>query len=132
MISSLSSLDDTQFFIKHSGGRCISKQKSTDHLIFTSTCCEKFTYTSDQTLKHIQSGKCIRPATPNRKNQIIMLTSNCGDDNATFIHTGGFSLQQKTTSMCIHPKNGHARPPSGNTMVLHPGCDQSRLRFDFI
>ena len=132
LTSLLSSTDETQFFIKHSGGLCISKHQSTDQLQFTSTCYEKFTYTPDQTLKHIQSRKCIRPDIPNGGNKIMMLTSDCDDVNAVFVHTSRFSLQQNTTGMCIHPRGGFARPPPGNVMVIHSGCDQTRLRFDFI
>jgi len=119
-----------EFRIQHYSKKCF-KYDGTDQRIHLSSSCDELYYMSNtKSLVHSTSGKCLKPIS-NADNSLFMLTSTC-DDNTRFERTSFGSLRQIKTGSCIHPLNGATYPKEGQHVVIHRGCDETRLKFTFV
>ena len=119
------------FIIKHSGGLCVSLHQSSGRFQLTAVCNENFLLTSNKNLKHMATGKCVFPESLGNEAR-IKLTSDCSNEWTQFEQTSAFSLKNVKSGSCIHPLGGSANPGSGVEIILHSGCDETRLEFKFM
>jgi hypothetical protein len=76
---------------------------------------------------------CMIPYTydqPPTNNTRLGHTTTCDTPANAFEYTWYGSLRHVASGKCIHPYGGATNPASGTDLVLHDGCDISRLRFN--
>ena len=119
------------FVIKHYSGLCLSLRESDNRLRLCTECTDKFLLTSNSNLKHVATGQCVIPESL-KDNARVKLTSNCNDKGTKFMHTPGLSVKHLQTGKCIHPLGGSLHPVPNTEAVIHAGCNEKRLEFEFI
>ena len=64
---------------------------------------------------------------------LVRLQDKCNAEFSRYKQSDKLSLQNVATGKCLHPYlGGHTTPEDGLELVFYGGCDETRLRFDFI
>ena len=64
---------------------------------------------------------------------LVRLQDKCNAEFSRYKQNDKLSLQNVATGKCLHPHlGGHETVEEGLYLVLHWGCNEHRLRFDFI
>ena len=116
------------FFIKHYSGLCLAVENGTDRIYLKKSCNEKFRWTANSALMHIDTLKCLVPETAKNDPKIIA-KNTCNSSFSRFMITGNLSLRHVATRKCVQPYWGCPVPQQGENMVLHNECDLERLQF---
>ena len=104
--------------------------------MLSSDCNSTFVYTHFKKIIDVSSGKCVRISDQyygvnNRfNNRFLEVSDLCQDDKSDWIWLSD-NLKNPPTGKCIHPFRGGIDVLEGNNMVLHVGCNEDRLAFQF-
>ncbi|WP_437498638.1 hypothetical protein [Sorangium sp. So ce1099] len=139
----LSSAVDEYKIVQHTSGKCFApeggatKPANDTPLVLSSSCstlASSFRVLDSGLLKHVSSGMCVHPNQGTAYNNVgLILNGYCGPEvRLSFDVTSGGSLQNAETGRCVHPEGGSATPAEGTDLIFHDGCDEARLRFDFV
>lgn len=139
----LSSNVDEYKIEQDTSGKCLIPQggsltpDAATPLVLSNTCntlASSFRRLSSGLIKHVPSGQCIHPdqGTANNNTNLILFPSCAPEARLAFTHTSGGSLQNNQTGRCVHPSGGSATPAEGTNVLFHDGCDESRLKFNFL
>ncbi|WP_437730186.1 hypothetical protein [Sorangium sp. So ce1335] len=139
----LSSAVDEYKIVQYTSGKCFVPQggatmpANDTPLVLSSSCstlASSFRVLDSGLLKHVPSGMCVHPNQGTAYNNVgLILNGYCGPEvRLSFDVTSGGSLQNAETGRCVHPQGGSANPAEGTDLIFHDGCDEARLRFDFV
>ncbi|WP_437302666.1 hypothetical protein [Sorangium sp. So ce388] len=139
----LSPAVDEYKIVQHTSGKCFVPQGGATMpagdtpLVLSSSCstlASSFRVLDSGLLKHVPSGLCVHPDQGTAYNNVgLILNGYCGPEvRLSFDVTSGGSLQNSETGRCVHPQGGSATPAEGTNLIFHDGCDEARLRFDFV
>ncbi len=128
----------------HSDGKCISSHAGQSNpangtnIYLKSDCSsdgQNFKLLDNGSIQHVSSGKCLHPSGGFAVNAIpLVLWSDCNGNPAKLAYeiTSFGSLKHKSSGLCIHPSGGALAPNENTKLYLHRGCDEERLRFDYM
>ena len=119
----------SDFSIHHIGGKCVSINMN-GHLYLTALCTTRFSITSNKSLKHVASGKCVIPESY-YNGAILRLETNCDNANTRFEQTMMNSTKHVLSGKCWHPSGGSNLPKEGTEVVIWSGCDKTKSIFKF-
>ncbi|HTN87475.1 MAG TPA: hypothetical protein VL242_27500 [Sorangium sp.] len=139
----LSAAVDEYKIVQHTSGKCFIPEGGTTTpadgtpLVLSSSCstlASSFRVLASGLLKHVPSGLCVHPDQGTASNgvNLILFPSCAPETRLSFDVTSGGSLQSGQTGRCVHPEGGSATPAEGTNLIFHDGCDEERLRFDFV
>ncbi|WP_437834200.1 hypothetical protein [Sorangium sp. So ce1153] len=139
----LSAAVDEYKIVQHTSGKCFTPEGGTTTpadgtpLVLSSSCstlASSFRVLASGLLKHVPSGLCVHPDQGTASNgvDLILFPSCAPETRLSFDVTSGGSLQSGQTGRCVHPEGGSATPAEGTNLIFHDGCDEERLRFDFV
>lgn len=135
--------------VHKSSGKCVTTQNGSltpaqnTPAVLSTKCSDNassFTLLSNGMLKH-SSGLCLHPegGTANNSTKLVFFPSCTAEtrlmidvvDGANAVPQYG-SLKNVQTGRCVHPSGGSSNPAEGTVIVYFDGCNESRLRFDFV
>lgn len=139
----LSASVDEYKIVQHTSGKCFAPQggmltpDTATPLVLTSNCntiTSSFRKLASGLLKHVPSGMCVHPdqGVANNGVNLILFPSCNPEPRLAFNMTSGGSLQHSLTGRCVHPSGGSATPAEGTNLLFHDGCNEERLRFNFV
>ncbi|WP_437685300.1 hypothetical protein [Sorangium sp. So ce176] len=139
----LSPAVDEYKIVQNTSGKCFAPESGAlipagdTQLVLSSSCstlASSFRVLNSGLLKHVPSGMCVHPNQGTAYNNVgLILNGYCGPEaRLSFDVTSGGSLQNAETGRCVHPQGGSATPAEGTDLIFHDGCDEARLRFDFV
>ncbi|WP_437284293.1 hypothetical protein [Sorangium sp. So ce406] len=139
----LSSAVEEYKIVQHTSGKCFAPEggalnpADNTPLVLSSSCstlASSFRVLDSGLLKHVPSGRCVHPDQGTAYNNVgLILNGYCGPEaRLSFDVTSGGSLQNAETGRCVHPQGGSATPAEGTDLIFYDGCDEARLRFDFV
>lgn len=134
---------DEYKIVQHTSGKCFTTEGGAatpadgTPLVLSDSCstlASSFRRLASGLLKHVPSGLCVHPdqGTANNGVNLILFRSCAPEARLSFNVTSGGSLQNGQTGRCVRPAGGSATPAEGTNLVFHDGCDEERLRFNFI
>ena len=117
--------------IRHSSGKCMALLPNMDIFIISSSCEERFMFLTNQHLKHVNSGKCVKPRN-GKDGAYVRLSNSCMIDGTRFVQTLLHAIQHIKHKKCIQPEWGKDVPDDNTNLVIGPICNLFRVRFDFV
>ena len=120
------------FVIRHYGGLCIEVEETSQRLVLSLTCGDKFKFIGRRHLQHIYSHKCVVPV--NTSQQIeLTLSDNCSTSQSVFQYKrSGHLITNMQSNDCIQSENGKVYPTTGAKLVLATCEEYSHMEFRLV